>query len=74
MIGGGDKYCIEGTKNNSCLNNENKCFVSNLKKIVEPKTYEEASLDSNWIKDMHDEMDALYRNHTWDITTLPKKS
>lgn len=75
IIEGKYKYGILRSVNYSYLNNENRCFVSNLNKTVktvEPKTYEEASLDPNWIRAMNDEIKALYRNHTWDITVLPK--
>lgn len=72
IIEGKYKYGILRSVNYSYLNNENRCFVSNLNKTIEPKTYEEASLDHNWIKAMNDEIEALYHNHTWDIIVLPK--
>ncbi|KAI3688864.1 hypothetical protein L2E82_46759 [Cichorium intybus] len=65
------KYGIEKSVNYSLLNDENKCFVSNLNKTVEPQSYFEAASDPNWIKAMNDEMEALYRNNTWEITDLP---
>nr|GEU32541.1 ribonuclease H-like domain-containing protein [Tanacetum cinerariifolium] len=37
----------------------------------EPKTFYEASKDQHWIEAMNNEMDALYRNDTWEITDLP---
>nr|KAJ0213000.1 hypothetical protein LSAT_V11C400157850 [Lactuca sativa] len=72
IVEGKHKFGIEKTVNYSLLDNENLCFVSNLNKTVEPKTYSEAALDTNWIKTMNDEMEALYRNNTWEITDLPK--
>nr|GEW89229.1 ribonuclease H-like domain-containing protein [Tanacetum cinerariifolium] len=60
---------------------ESKCYVlpQDLKKIVtelnknlEPKTYWQACKDQHWIEAMNNEMDALYRNDTWEITELPK--
>lgn len=62
------RYGIEKTVNYSFLSYENRCFVANLNKTLEPQTYDEASLDPNWIKAMNEEMEALYRNRTWEIT------
>nr|GFC14735.1 ribonuclease H-like domain-containing protein [Tanacetum cinerariifolium] len=50
---------------------QNKCFSTELKKSFEPKTFYEASKDQHWIEAMNNEMDALYRNDTWEITDLP---
>nr|KAJ0189315.1 hypothetical protein LSAT_V11C800419360 [Lactuca sativa] len=66
------KYGIERSINYSYINNETYCFVSNLNKTLEPKTYNEDALDPNWVKAMNGEMEALYRNNTWEITDLPK--
>lgn len=38
---------------------------------VEPQSYQEASRDPKWIKDMLEEILALKENHTWSIVTLP---
>ncbi|GJU36840.1 ribonuclease H-like domain-containing protein [Tanacetum coccineum] len=38
---------------------------------VEPKTYLEASQHKHWVDAMIAEMDALYRNNTWEIIDLP---
>ncbi|XP_052622644.1 uncharacterized protein LOC111911314 [Lactuca sativa] len=73
IVEGRHKYGIEHTLNYSVLSTENKCFCSNLNKTIEPKSFEEASLDPNWVESMNNEMEALYRNHTWDIVDLPKK-
>lgn len=40
-------------------------------KTVEPESYSEAASDPNWVKAMNEEMEALYRNNTWEITELP---
>ena len=43
--------------------------------LHEPHTYREASIDPLWQIAMKDELDALYKNHTWDLVTLlPGKS
>ncbi|GKB68250.1 ribonuclease H-like domain-containing protein [Tanacetum coccineum] len=41
-----------------------------LNKGVEPKTYLEASQHKHWVDAINAEMDALYRNNTWDIVDL----
>ncbi|GJU85009.1 ribonuclease H-like domain-containing protein [Tanacetum coccineum] len=41
-------------------------------KSFEPKTYEEAALDKNWVQAINDEMQALYENNAWILTGLPK--
>uniref|UniRef100_A0A2N9G4E2 Integrase catalytic domain-containing protein n=1 Tax=Fagus sylvatica TaxID=28930 RepID=A0A2N9G4E2_FAGSY len=37
----------------------------------EPHTYREASTNPLWQQAMADELDALHKTHTWDMTTLP---
>ncbi|GKE50676.1 ribonuclease H-like domain-containing protein, partial [Tanacetum coccineum] len=56
----------------SKLTSENYCFTTELNKAFEPKTYWEACKDQHRIEVMDKEMDALYRNDTWEITDLPK--
>lgn len=72
VVQGKHNYGVEHTLNYSFLNNLNKYFVSNINKTIEPKSYEEASHDPNWGSSMNEEMEALHRNHTWDIIDLPK--
>nr|GEX17674.1 ribonuclease H-like domain-containing protein [Tanacetum cinerariifolium] len=40
-------------------------------KSVEPTCYEEVILDNNWIDVMNAEIEALNKNHTWEIIELP---
>lgn len=40
--------------------------------IVEPSNYEEASKSDEWTAAMHEEMESIYRNHTWDLVELPE--
>lgn len=65
------KYGIDRVVNYSVLTPENYVFSTNLNKIVEPKTFAEASVDNRWIEAMNQEMEALNRNGTWKITELP---
>ncbi|GKA48096.1 ribonuclease H-like domain-containing protein, partial [Tanacetum coccineum] len=66
------KYGLEKYVSYSKLNTENFCFVSQLNKTREPKTYFEASKYSHWIDAMNQEMNALLRNGTWELVELPE--
>ncbi|WJZ92521.1 hypothetical protein VitviT2T_011510 [Vitis vinifera] len=46
------------------------CYTA-LATLHEPQTYCEASLDPLWQIAMKEELDALTKNHTWDLVTLP---
>ncbi|GKB12465.1 putative RNA-directed DNA polymerase [Tanacetum coccineum] len=71
VIEGKVKYGVERVVNYSNLSKDSFCFTSNLNKSIEPNTYEEAILDTNWISAMNNEMEALNRNKTWIVTDLP---
>ncbi|KAI3825951.1 hypothetical protein L1987_07722 [Smallanthus sonchifolius] len=71
VVKGKVRYGIEKVVNYSNLPPEAYCFISSLNKSVEPRSYKEASMDSNWVNAMNDEMDALLRNNTWTLTGLP---
>ncbi|GJW18123.1 ribonuclease H-like domain-containing protein [Tanacetum coccineum] len=66
------KYELEKYVGYSKLNSENFCFVSQLNKTREPKTYFEASKYSHWTNAMNQEMDALLRDGTWELVDLPE--
>lgn len=40
---------------------------------ADPTTYEEEIKDEMWIKAMNEEIDAIQRNRTWELTLLPEK-
>ena len=42
-----------------------------LATLHEPHTYREANTNPLWPKAMIDELNALHKTHTWDMTTLP---
>uniref|UniRef100_A0A2N9IJC8 Integrase catalytic domain-containing protein n=1 Tax=Fagus sylvatica TaxID=28930 RepID=A0A2N9IJC8_FAGSY len=46
------------------------CYFA-LATLHEPHTYREASTNPLWPQAMADELDALHKTHTWDMTTLP---
>eukprot|EP00253_Pinus_taeda_P011529 PITA_11529 len=47
-------------------------LMSKILNIVEPSNYEEASKSDEWRVAMHEEMESIYRNHTWDLVELPE--
>ncbi|GJV73226.1 putative RNA-directed DNA polymerase [Tanacetum coccineum] len=60
------KYSIDKYVNYSNLSTENYNFT-NLNKIVEPNSFDEASKDIRWVEAMNLEMEALNRNGTWVV-------
>ncbi|GJX29663.1 ribonuclease H-like domain-containing protein [Tanacetum coccineum] len=66
------KYGINSVVNYSNLSCDNFCFITNLNKTSEPKTYKEAVLDSKWVDAMNSEIEALNKNNSWVITDLPE--
>nr|GEY26131.1 ribonuclease H-like domain-containing protein [Tanacetum cinerariifolium] len=71
VIEGKVKFGVKKVVSYANLNHENYCFAFSLDKSIEPTCYEEAILDNNWIDAMNAEIEALNKNHTWDITNLP---
>ncbi|XP_071704702.1 uncharacterized protein [Rutidosis leptorrhynchoides] len=55
------KYSINRVANYSNLNSNNLCFISNLNKSYEPKNYDQAVKDPNWVEAMNTEIEALNR-------------
>ena len=53
------------------LSSSMKAFVSNLDEIEIPKTIEEAFQRAEWKEAVEDEMRALEKNGTWEITEKP---
>ncbi|GKB81810.1 ribonuclease H-like domain-containing protein, partial [Tanacetum coccineum] len=66
------KYGIEKYVGYSKLNSKNYCFITQLYKHFEPKSFSEASKFPHWINTMNQEMNALLSNGTWEIVDLPK--
>ena len=48
------------------------CYTA-LATLPEPQTYRKASTDPLWQIAMKEELDALTKNHTWDLVTLPPR-
>eukprot|EP00253_Pinus_taeda_P027661 PITA_27661 len=47
-------------------------LMSKILNIVEPSNYEEASKSNEWRAAMHEKMESIYRNDTWDLVELPE--
>ena len=48
------------------------CYTA-LTTLHEPHTYRKASTNPLWQIAMKEELDALSKNHTWDLMTLPPR-
>ncbi|XP_043725671.1 uncharacterized protein LOC122672240 [Telopea speciosissima] len=46
-------------------------FLSTIENHKEPASFEEASKQLVWVNAMKDELQALNRNHTWELVRLP---
>ncbi|GJS85516.1 putative RNA-directed DNA polymerase [Tanacetum coccineum] len=67
-----EQYGLEKFVGYANLDDENLCFVTELNKSHEPKTFLEASRYPHWADAMNKEMEALLRNDTWELVELPK--
>ncbi|KAL0366821.1 UNVERIFIED_CONTAM: Retrovirus-related Pol polyprotein from transposon RE1 [Sesamum radiatum] len=67
-------HCIPSTST-LCIphsySNAHMSFVANLSALQEPKSYFQASKDKNWVDAMNQELQALEKNETWSLTSLP---
>ena len=39
--------------------------------MIEPKNFEEASEDEDWVKAMNEELDHIEKNNTWELVPRP---
>ncbi|XP_052482955.1 uncharacterized mitochondrial protein AtMg00820-like [Gossypium raimondii] len=65
------RYPITNYLTLSHFSPKHRAFLANLTTQTEPKSYEEAALHPHWQKAMDIELQALERNHTWSIVSLP---
>jgi hypothetical protein len=66
------KFGMENFVGYSNLSLENQAFDFSLNKSIEPTSYSQAKHDTHWVDAMNEEMEALNRNHTWDLVDFPK--
>ncbi|GJR76061.1 retrovirus-related pol polyprotein from transposon TNT 1-94 [Tanacetum coccineum] len=64
-------YPLFGKNYFSGLPSSHIVFLANVFALTEPNSYQEAIKDKGLVEAMNKELDALGRNHTWDLTTLP---
>lgn len=56
----------------SISSSKSQSFAVNSSHITEPKYYNQAKKDPNWISAMKKEIEALEANETWELTSLPE--
>ncbi|GJX68357.1 ribonuclease H-like domain-containing protein, partial [Tanacetum coccineum] len=66
------RYGLYKFANHTWLSVKNGGFIANINMSFEPKSFEEAALDKNWVQAMNEEMEALYENNSWALVELPK--
>jgi Reverse transcriptase (RNA-dependent DNA polymerase) len=49
-----------------------RAYLGNITHQTEPTTWEDANQHPVWQKAMNEELQALEKNHTWDIVSLPQ--
>lgn len=55
-----------------CYNNVSATYIlGSLQRVPEPRTFEEAVKDTEWVLAMQREISALQDNKTWEIVPLP---
>ncbi|GAU31823.1 hypothetical protein TSUD_58240 [Trifolium subterraneum] len=67
----GTPYPISNYHSYANLSCNHKAFSVSLSQTTEPKTYSEACKSQEWIDAMNSELEALYRNSTWNIIDAP---
>jgi len=67
----GTRYPLQRYVSYSGLSSPYRSFVSNISRLVEPATYEQARHDPQWVAAMTAEITALEENHTWSTVPLP---
>jgi Reverse transcriptase (RNA-dependent DNA polymerase) len=66
------RYPIGNYTTTNKLSEPLKGFVNQISSVVIPERLEEALNDHNWVGAMKLEMDALEKNDTWKLVTLPE--
>ncbi|GJV17631.1 ribonuclease H-like domain-containing protein [Tanacetum coccineum] len=69
-----DNQNIISEGNGPLFSRQNDQDISETQNLwsFKPKSFEEAAKHQPWVDAINSEMDALYRNNTWDLVDLPK--
>jgi hypothetical protein len=71
VISSGTLYPIAYFHSFDHLSPSYKSFALSVTQCVEPRTYKEACQHDHWLKAMNVELEALTKNHTWQLVPLP---
>jgi len=50
---------------------QHKAFITDVDSVVIPTLITEALENKDWVQAMKEEMNALKKNNTWEVVTLP---
>ncbi|KAL2243719.1 UNVERIFIED_CONTAM: Retrovirus-related Pol polyprotein from transposon RE1 [Sesamum indicum] len=64
--------CYSNFISDNCANQVQGCFVEQNYPLQEPKRFSQAQQHLEWRDAMKQEIDALEKNKTWELSTLPK--
>ncbi|XP_074306643.1 uncharacterized protein LOC141641898 [Silene latifolia] len=67
----GNSYSLAHYVNCHSFSPKHRAFIAAITSGVEPSSFKEAIRDANWCTAMKNEIDALERNGTWELTDLP---
>ncbi|XP_071679982.1 uncharacterized protein [Lolium perenne] len=67
-----DDYDIGNYISYEALSPTFRAFVASLQTVSVPKDWKAARLDPRWCNAMMEELEALKKNKTWELTDLPK--
>ncbi|XP_074270986.1 uncharacterized protein LOC141594901 [Silene latifolia] len=67
----GTRYPLDNYVTDNCFSTTHKVFLAAIDKEKEPINYQEAAKDERWREAMSKEVEALEKNETWKIMTLP---
>ncbi|GKA17682.1 retrovirus-related pol polyprotein from transposon TNT 1-94 [Tanacetum coccineum] len=65
------KYLLFTQKDFLNIPNDHIAFLASVFSLTEPFSYHQASKSPEWVQAMQDELNALEKNHTWELTSLP---